>query len=239
METYMSLRAVTGGVLASLTLLSLLAPSPRALAADTAPPNPGTVEDAIGFDRDTHDVTTYLLVSWFGFSDPTGSSLDYAVAFGTRPCGTEVRGFQPVGNVSFHEASGLSLTRGQRYYATVRATNGAGLSTHVSSDGVLILLADGGTGGAPGAMPGGVCMPDLPPSDAGTPDSGTPDGGADGGTPDGGAPGGGTLDEEELERLDPVLGWGCGASGGSGGLALLAFSALGLGVRRRAPLPRR
>ncbi len=225
-------RAVTGGVLASLTLLSSLA-----LAADTTPPIAGTVYDAIGADQDEQHSNTDMITNWVGFSDPEWPLLDFALAIGTRPCGTEVRDFQSLGPVLSHNTSRLSLTRGQRYYATVRATNGAGLSTHVSSDGVLVLLADGGTGSPPAAMPGGSCTPDMPPSDAGTPDSGTPDAGGDGGTPDGGSADGGTLEEEQL---DPVLGWGCGASGGSGGLALLALSVLGLGVfRRRASLPHR
>jgi uncharacterized protein (TIGR03382 family) len=242
METSVSLR-VAGGVLASLALLSPLAPSSRALAADTTPPNPGTVNDSIGSDQDTQDITTHMTASWSGFFDPEWPSLEYALAIGTRPCGTEARGFQSVGADLSYTASGLSLTRGQRYYVTIRAINGVGLSTYVSSDGILVLLADGSTGGAPAAEPGGVCTPDLSPPDAGTPDSGTPGGGADGGTPDGGADGGtpdGGAPDDGSGELEPVLGWGCGASGGSGGLALLALSALGLALsRRRAPLPRR
>jgi len=211
-------RALGGGVAASLALLPLVAWSQQ---TDTSPPNPGVVLDGLGgTDRDEQDFTTILQSDWSQwpyFSDLESGISGYARAIGTRPCGTEVREFEPRGLDVSEELHGLNLTRGQRYYVTLRATNGAGLSTHVSSDGVLVLLEDGGTGGAPAALPGGECTPG-----SATPDAGS-DGGSPGPSPDGGAP-------DDVGALEPPLGWGC-ATGGPGGLAVTALSVLGLALR--------
>lgn len=228
------------GVAASLALLPLVAWSQQ---VDTSPPLPGLVVDNPGAtsmdsDRDTQDYTNILQADWGqspGFSDPESGISGYARAIGTRPCGTEVRGFEPLGLVLSETVYGLNLTRGQRYYVTIRATNGAGLSTYVSSDGVLVLFEDGSTGEAPAALPGGVCTPDSGTADAGT-DGGAPGTPSDGGTfTDGGSSqDGGMGTPDDVSPLESPLGWGC-ATGGPGGVAMMALSVLGLGALRRRP----
>ncbi|WNG47321.1 hypothetical protein F0U60_26730 [Archangium minus] len=230
---------VLGGVAVGLALLPLVAWSQP--QADTSPPSPGIVLDGLGGpdrERDTQDYTNILQADWGQsprFSDPESGISGYARAIGTRPCGTEVRVFEPRELLLSETLYDLNLTRGQRYYVTIRATNGAGLSTYVSSDGVLVLLEDGSTGDAPAALPGGVCTPDSGTADAGT-DGGSPGTPSDGGTfTDGGSSqDGGMGTTDDPGPLESPLGWGC-AAGGPGGVALMVLSVLGLGALRRRP----
>ena len=70
-------------------------------------------------------------------TDPeTGiASIEYAV--GTSPGGEEVRPFVSISDPGVIAITGLSLTPGQIYYVTVRATNGAGMSTAAVSNPIV------------------------------------------------------------------------------------------------------
>ncbi|WP_143177800.1 fibronectin type III domain-containing protein [Cystobacter ferrugineus] len=231
-------RALGGGLAASLALLPLAAWSQQ---TDTTPPSPGTVWDGIGIDRDELDYAGILQADWGQsprFSDPESDIIAYSIGVGTRPCSTEVHAYKSVGLILSYTLFDLNLIPGQRYYVTIRATNGAGLATHVSSDGVLILPKDGNTDGAPAPLPGGECTPGgpIPTPDAGS-DGGAPDTPPDAGSPpDAGiSPDAGTPDDGGT--LEAPLGWGC-TTGGPGGLAMMALSVLGLVIRLRRVRPR-
>lgn len=65
----------------------------------------------------------------------------YEVAWGTTPGLTDITDFEELINVSIWRAKFKddALEIGRKYYATVRATNGAGLmSDQLSSDGIVV-----------------------------------------------------------------------------------------------------
>ena len=65
----------------------------------------------------------------------------YEVAWGTGPNLTDVSDFEEVINITVWRAKlkDGTLELGKTYYATVRATNGAGLlSQGLSSDGIIV-----------------------------------------------------------------------------------------------------
>jgi hypothetical protein len=222
-------RALGGGLAASLALLPLAASSQP---PDTTPPTPGTVWDGAGIDLDEQEDTHTLQGDWSqppGFSDPESGIVGYSIIVGTRPCSKDVLGYKNVGLDRSRPLFNLNLIPGQRYYITVRALNGAGLATHVSSNGVLILPRDG----APAPFNGGPCTPDGAPPDAGT-DGGAPDTPPDAGTPpDGGTPPRDAGTPDDGGALEAPLGWGC-TTGGPGGVAMMALSVLGLVLRLRS-----
>ena len=193
-------------------------------ASDLTPPVRVTLNDAIGSDEDAQDSTTTLRGSW-NFEDPESAIAGYEMAAGTAPGCTDVAPFASVGldRSAFLMYPGRlmrPLTPGTWYYVTVRATNGAGLQTTDSTDGIFVRVPGGGPDPSPPTP--GPC-PTAPP-DAGVPDAGVPDGGR----PDGG-PG-----EEEPDGPQSAVGWSCGTPGAPMGLVLLMLLALGLsGARRR------
>jgi hypothetical protein len=107
--------------------------------ADTTPPEPGTVNDGLAADIDYQTSLTTINANWSGFSDPESGIAGYEWAIGTTSGGTDIQGFTSVGITGTSATnSSLALTDGTTYYVTVRATNGVGLSTDVTSDGVFV-----------------------------------------------------------------------------------------------------
>ncbi|MDY7230970.1 hypothetical protein [Hyalangium rubrum] len=195
-------------------------------AMDLTPPVVARVLDGVGADRDTQTSTEELLGSW-DFTDPDTSITGYEVGAGTAPGCTNIAPFATNDtrtSVTLSTSGGRMqrLTPGTWYYVTVRAKNQVGLQTTASSDGVFVLLPDGGPDPIP--PPGGSC-PVVEPPDAGMPDAGTPDAGG----PSPGPGDGGTVERRS------AVGWSCGTPGGPAGLVLLMLLALGLrGARRRS-----
>jgi Beta-propeller repeat len=198
-----------------------------AVNTDITPPEPGTVNDrpqsdAVPVDISTQTSLDSISANWDGFTDTETGVPRYEWAIGFSPGAANVWPFTPTsisGQRSFTQ-TGLTLIAGRTYYTTVRAINGAGLVSTVSSNGVTAgpVVTDGGT--ADGGTDGGT-------ADGGT-DGGT-DGGVDGGT-NGGTDGG--TDEEPEEGNAPLMGWSCTAA--DAGLPMLAgLLALMLLTRRR------
>ena len=99
---------------------------------------PYTVNDGAGADIDTQTSTTSIAANWTGLSDPQ-SGVAFEWAIGTTPGGQQIMAFTQVGiSGTTASRSGLALVSGTQYYATVRATNGAGSQTTTTSDGVLV-----------------------------------------------------------------------------------------------------
>lgn len=105
----------------------------------TAPVVSGVPNDGAGADVDYQTATTALSANWAGvfFESQSGISA-FEWAIGTTPGATNVLAFTSVGTAGSATKSGLALTSGTTYYVTARATNGAGLQSTATSDGVTI-----------------------------------------------------------------------------------------------------
>jgi len=121
---------------------------------DTTSPVAGVVLDGVSADISFQSSTATVQANWSGFSDLESGVAGYEWAIGTTVGGTQVQGFVPVGLSTNATNSSLSLTSGVTYYVTVRATNGVGLQTVATSNGVLVdatAPAAGGVRDGPGA----------------------------------------------------------------------------------------
>ena len=111
---------------------------------DGTAPVAGRVRDGRdpGADAEWQQSTRRLGVTWDRFSDPESRVQRVEVCFGTAPgplC--DVSPFTPATHpvLHVHEVVGAQpLAAGVTYFGTVRAWNGAGLYTDVSSDGVTV-----------------------------------------------------------------------------------------------------
>jgi MYXO-CTERM domain-containing protein len=103
--------------------------------ADVSAPVAGTISVQVQPEREGEEsksVVSSLTVSWSGFSDPETSIARYEWALGTQENPEALRPF----SVSAEPSAMLqevSLVEGTQYALTVRAHNGAGLATTVSS----------------------------------------------------------------------------------------------------------
>lgn len=104
---------------------------------DTQAPLPvGTISDGDYFSSLTAGPT----ISWVGGGVDGGSGFNrFEYAIGTTSGGTNVRGWTSAGAVYSVSPTGLSLTNGTRYYASVRAVDNVGnTSTPLAADGWLV-----------------------------------------------------------------------------------------------------
>ena len=165
-------------------------------------------------DVDTTSSTTTLEANWYITDLETGiQRFDFSV--GTGPECEDVRGVSPAASdfVSLSSTDGgiPTLTPGRWYFVNVRATNDAGLSSTISSNGIFVLQPDGGPATLP-APPARLVCGSVP------------------GEPGPGEPGPG----DPLVPGSP-LGWSCGTPGGPTGFVLLVVAAFALlSARRRS-----
>ncbi|HEX4922906.1 MAG TPA: Ig-like domain-containing protein, partial [Bdellovibrionales bacterium] len=88
--------------------------------------DPGTV-GALDDGTTSISTTASNTITWTAASDGTGSGIShYLVAIGTSAGGTQTLGWTNVGNVLSYQATGLTLTLGNTYYASVKAVDLAG-----------------------------------------------------------------------------------------------------------------
>ena len=83
-----------------------------------------------------HFMNTTLRVYWSGFYDKETGIAGFRVGIGRQPVKDDVVSYQNVGITSaakFHLDERYGLSRGDTIYATVVATNRAGLTSHVAS----------------------------------------------------------------------------------------------------------
>jgi hypothetical protein len=107
---------------------------------DNTPPEPPVVHDGTGRDIDVSFSTTEISANWDAARDEESGICRYWYRIGTTPGGSEVLDWIDNGLAKSFTTSRthFSLVRGQRYYVTVKAINGAGLSAKSSSDGFLV-----------------------------------------------------------------------------------------------------
>lgn len=105
---------------------------------DFTGPIAGVVNDgpaSAGVDVDFQTDADHVLAHWTGFSDPD-SGVTFRAAVGTAPGLDDLLPFKEYGTgTSFNRS--LSA-QGRVVYTTVEATNGAGISVVVTSDGVTV-----------------------------------------------------------------------------------------------------
>ena len=107
---------------------------------DTPPVQSGPVVTGISCDGALYYQSDdkSIKVSWPSFTDPESGIERYYVAIGTQPYQDDIIGFENVYLATRINKTDLTLSQGAVYYITVVAVNRAGLSTNLSSLGLLI-----------------------------------------------------------------------------------------------------
>lgn len=107
---------------------------------DTTPPLPiATVNDGSGADIQFTSNPFRLAANWTPSADPESEVVKYYYAIGTAPGITDVKDWTDNGLNTTAESTGLNLTHGVTYYISVKALNGAGLYSNVtSSNGQMV-----------------------------------------------------------------------------------------------------
>jgi len=146
---YATVRAISAAGLVSDPVSS------DGVTVDTTPPPDGGVRDGPGPDRQFQRPTDPIEANWDPMIDPTSGTVAYKWAIGTDTADNDVLDFTDVG-LATSASYPASLTDGRRYHVTVKAVNGAGLSTSSASNGVVVdgsppdlgTVSDGPTPGA-------------------------------------------------------------------------------------------
>ncbi|XP_048258717.1 uncharacterized protein LOC124137708 isoform X1 [Haliotis rufescens] len=140
----------------------------NAINVDTTPPSPGTVvelksvyiinvtdeiiteklntykcdtqEDCLAIDAVCQESLSTVNVAWQTFADEETEIMKYEIAVGTSPGGGQLRGFFETKDVTkrYLSVTGLILKGVRQIFVTVKATNGAGLSTISTSNGIYM-----------------------------------------------------------------------------------------------------
>ncbi|MBF0500074.1 MAG: fibronectin type III domain-containing protein, partial [Candidatus Riflebacteria bacterium] len=98
----------------------------------TAPTQPGSVDDGVA----STSTTSSPNITWTASTDGASGINRYDVAIGTTAGGTQIKYWTSVGNVTNATMTGLVLTNGTKYYASVRAVdNASNASTVGQGDG--------------------------------------------------------------------------------------------------------
>lgn len=92
----------------------------------------GSVSDGVNYVS----VVSSPTLSWSAATDAHSGVAKYQIAVGTTSGGVDIRGWSDIGNVTSYQVTGLTLTRGVTYYASLRAVDNAGnVSLVINSDG--------------------------------------------------------------------------------------------------------
>jgi len=103
---------------------------------DITPPIAGQVIDDGQYNSDPY----HLNASWSGFEDPESGIVRYEVGVGTAAGSNDILALSDMGlnnDITF-DFTGSPLAENVPYYINVVATNGAGLTTLVSSNGITV-----------------------------------------------------------------------------------------------------
>lgn len=93
-----------------------------------------------GADIDVQSSARDITANWNEFEDPESDVVEVMWCVGTasRRCDLERKTEIKSSETSVHRVLDEPFTSGQRYYVTVQATNGAGIVTTITSDGVTV-----------------------------------------------------------------------------------------------------
>ncbi|XP_072048762.1 uncharacterized protein [Amphiura filiformis] len=116
------------------------------VVVDTTPPLAGNVWIGWNSDNRYQISTSEVVVQWDSFVDveeyarsPHHSGIKhYEIAIGSSPGGSDIQSYIHVGITNSAIIRNLRLQNGHRYYATVRATDFVGLSTHSTSPAITV-----------------------------------------------------------------------------------------------------
>lgn len=106
---------------------------------DISPPSPSYVYDGSATsDIDYQSETQGIIGYWGKMIDLESGILRYEWAIGTSVGGEQTQPYESTGLETWGRCSGCILSSGVTYYVTVMAVNSVGLTTTVSSDGIVI-----------------------------------------------------------------------------------------------------
>ncbi|XP_048258679.1 uncharacterized protein LOC124137747 [Haliotis rufescens] len=99
-----------------------------------------TEEDCLAIDAVCQESLSTVNVAWQTFTDDETEIVKYEIAVGTSPGGGQLRGFFETDDVTkrYLSVTGLVLKGVRQIFVTVKATNGAGLSTISTSNGIYM-----------------------------------------------------------------------------------------------------
>lgn len=112
----------------------------KSSSMDLTPPVKFMVRDGTGEDINISSSTTEVSANWDAGDDPESGISGYWYKIGTTPGGSEVLDWINNGRQQFFATSrtNLALTRGKKYYVTVKSVNGVGLECLSTSDGFIV-----------------------------------------------------------------------------------------------------
>jgi len=107
---------------------------------DSTPPGQVLVRDGTGQDIDSSPHTNMVSANWGSAIDEESGISRYWYKIGTTQGGSEILDWIDNGRVRSFSTSrtNLALVRGETYYVTVKAVNGAGLRSESGSDGFKV-----------------------------------------------------------------------------------------------------
>ncbi|VDI71255.1 Hypothetical predicted protein, partial [Mytilus galloprovincialis] len=98
-----------------------------------------TDEDCDALDAVCSESLTSVSVTWQLFTDEESEIVGYQIAVGSTPGGGQIKAFFDVPqDARYYTVSGLSLKGYRKVYVSIRGTNGAGLSSVATSNGVYL-----------------------------------------------------------------------------------------------------
>ncbi|XP_048250793.1 uncharacterized protein LOC124111176 [Haliotis rufescens] len=97
-------------------------------------------EECMRIDATCQESLSTVLVAWAGFTDEETGIVRYEIAVGNTPGGGQLRPFFEVADMTkkYMSVTGLALKGQRQIFVTVKATNGAGLSTVSTSNGIYV-----------------------------------------------------------------------------------------------------
>lgn len=101
-----------------------------------------SINDGIQNDLDTVYTTDQLSANWSNSNDANSGILNYWFCIGTNPGSADIIAWTDNGAMQNFTLTGLNLTYNQMYYVSVKAVNGAGLFSGITtSNGVFLKQA--------------------------------------------------------------------------------------------------
>ncbi|CAG2236309.1 unnamed protein product [Mytilus edulis] len=98
-----------------------------------------TDEECDALDAVCSESLTSVSATWQLFTDDESGIVGYQIAVGTTPGGGQIKAFFDVPqDARYYTVSGLSLMGYRKVYVSIRGTNGAGLSSVATSNGVYL-----------------------------------------------------------------------------------------------------